>query len=150
MIATMEGFHEIAPGKLWRRVERPEGVDNFPFRVEFEHLDVVEAQAQNQIRTHQHDHYEVFVVESGVYEFRVNQHTGRIGRSGLLVVKPGDLHEDLCAGAAKFYALCFRMLPGPTPERSANLFAADADEQAQVIASSDVRPTLAEVMAILA
>lgn len=133
----MDGLSEVAPGKFFATVGRPSGVENFPFRVVFEEVDVVDARRSHLARSHRHDDYEVIVVDGGAYHFRINQRGGQVHRTGLLVLKPGDWHEDLCEGAVMFFAMRFRVLPGPTPARSANIFATGAPESAQIVATSD-------------
>ena len=133
----MEGLTEVAPGKFFAAVRRPTGADSFPFRVAFTQLDVCDARRTHLVCAHHHNDYEVIAVDGGTYDFRLNQHTGRLHRGGLLVVKPGDLHEDLCDGAVTIFALTFRVLPGPTPTRSANIFAVGASEQAQIVTAAD-------------
>ena len=133
----MDGLNEVAPGHFFASVGRPAGVENFPFRVVFAQVDVVDARRDHIARAHRHDDYEVIVVAGGTYHFRVNQRAGQVQRNGLLVLKPGDWHEDLCDSAVMFFAMRFRVLPGPTPKRSANLFAEGAPESAQIVATSD-------------
>lgn len=133
----MDGLPEVAPGKFYAHIGRPSGTDGFPYRVAFEALDVVDARQAHVVRPHRHDHYEVILVEGGAYHFRLNERPARVHRNGLLVLKPGDWHEDVCAGAVMFWAFRFQVLPGPVPGRSACLLAEGAADPAQVIAASD-------------
>jgi AraC-like DNA-binding protein len=133
----MDGLSEVAPGKFFASVRRPAGVENFPYRVVFDSLDVVDARHSHHARQHRHDHYEVILVEGGTYRFHLNQRAGRIHRNGVLVLKPGDWHEDLCDGAVMFSAMRIRVLPGPTPTSSASVFAEGAPDSAQIITASD-------------
>ena len=115
IVSAMDGLSEVVPGKFFASIRRPAGTENFPFRVVFEVVDVVDARRSHYARSHHHDDYEVIVVDGGAYHFRINQRAGQVQRNGLLVLKPGDQHEDLCAGAVMFFAMRFRVLPGPTP-----------------------------------
>lgn len=130
-------MQEVAPGKFFRHLGRPAGEGAFPFRVQFECLDIVDARRSHVVAPHRHDHWEIIAVDGGTYRFRHNGAAAALQRGGLLALKPGDLHEDCCDGPVAFSALRLRLLPGPTRERSATLFADGAPDAAQRIAAGD-------------
>jgi len=132
-------LREIAPGKLFHAVTRPIGVtDTLPFRVAFECVDLVEARdgATHQSGPHHHWHYEVIVVQGGTYECRINGAFVSLGPGGVAISKPGDLHEDLCRGAVRFAAVRFQVLPGPQPDRSANVLVDEPGLAGQVLSGT--------------
>src|SRR5687767_5213650 len=59
----MDGLTEVAPGKFFAAVRRPPGSENFPFRVVFTQLDVCDARRTHLVCAHQHNDYEVIVVD---------------------------------------------------------------------------------------
>ncbi len=120
-------LRQIAPGVRFQRVVRPLGARSaLPFRISFEHADLVEVRGdeRHQVAVHQHPHYEIIVVLDGVYGCRINGSDVTMSAGGLVVLKPDDHHEDTASGDLRFAALEIRVLPGATPQRSAMLFTA--------------------------
>jgi AraC-like DNA-binding protein len=134
--SELQGLKQHSPGDCYTFLPRPPGIDALPFRVRFDGVDAI-SRSRHLVKPHIHDHYEVIMPESGTYDFTINQVNGRVKRNGLIVLKPGDVHEDLCRGEIKFLNMHFRLLPGPTPQRSFNLFADGAKESEQIVRVSD-------------
>ncbi len=130
-------MREIAPGKRFHEALRPIGVgDALPFRVRYENVHLVEIDGgRHQVTAHEHPHYEVIVVLAGLYHCRVNGFAATLGTGAIAILKPGDVHEDTGSDDVRFAAVHFQVLPGPTPERSANIFVDDIGPGTQQIAA---------------
>lgn len=128
-------LRELQPGKFFESVARPPlARPALPFRVEFGHLHVVDARSVPHVATnHQHPHYEIILVERGDYRCLINDVEVGSGPGGVLLLKPGDYHQDRCAPPVAFMALSLRISPGPRAKWSANLLADDLAATDQVI-----------------
>ncbi len=129
-------LRDIAAGKRFHQAARPLGVGReLPFRIAFEHVDVVDVRGvgRHQVPVHQHAHYEIIVILDGAYDCRINGIAVSLTKGGIAVLKPGDLHEDIDSREMRFAAVEIRVLPGPSPDRSASLFAVDMPVGAQVM-----------------
>ena len=62
-------------------------------------------------RRHQHNQYEVIIVDHGRYLCRLNDYPLRLKPGDLLIVKPGDWHEDTCRPPLKYFGFNFRFQP---------------------------------------
>ncbi|MBA3710663.1 MAG: AraC family transcriptional regulator [Planctomycetes bacterium] len=123
-------------------LSRPIGpADGFPYVVRYQNVAVVEPAASLSIGPHQHPHYEIILVERGPYRCRVNDARIDLPGSGLVVLKPGDWHDDGGEPPLRYHALSFRIIPGPSAERSANIFIDESAPASQVIVG-DVTPFL--------
>ena len=105
-----------------------------PFRVHYLDLHLRSLQGPYSTVEHPHEHYEVIVVEDGDYRCLVNGQVLRVRDAGVILLVPGDRHEDCGGGSVRYQGVSFACLPGPTPERSWNVLAADAPVGARRIA----------------
>ena len=129
---------EIASGRFFAHLTRPIGVPSSqPFRVRFEAVSVVDARSGHIVSAHRHPHYELLYVDAGTYRAVINQGEISAEAGHLVVLKPGDHHADLCERPVRLRAVRLRADPGPAPEESRNLFAADLAPSAQVIEDRD-------------
>lgn len=129
---------EIASGKFYRHFPRPIGAAAAPpFRVRFETIDVMTARSGHHVGLHQHPHYEIFLVDAGVYRCSINgsEVSAEVGQ--VVVIKAGDQHADFCSDSVRLRVLRLRVEPGPDGKQSAALFATDLPAAAQVIADHD-------------
>lgn len=128
-------LREVQPGKFFESVARPPlARPALPFRVEFGHLHVVDARTVPHVASnHQHTHYELILVERGDYRCLINDVAVGAGAGGVLLLKPGDHHQDRCAPPVAFMALALRVSPGPRPQWSANLLRDDLSPAEQVV-----------------
>src|SRR5262245_61662672 len=58
---------------------------------------------------HQHMHFEVIVVERGLYRCRVNGEELTLKPPSILIVQPGDWHEDTLEKPLRYLGLQFEV-----------------------------------------
>ena len=71
-------------------------VETVSIKPVFSNLYIVHARHQASYAPHQHFDYQIVLVEQGVYRCRLNQSTLRLRAGQVLIVKPGNWHEDAC------------------------------------------------------
>ncbi|MBN8216498.1 MAG: helix-turn-helix domain-containing protein [Spirochaetes bacterium] len=81
---------------------------------------------------HRHLHYEVIAVEAGRYRCRLGGADLHLGEGDLLLVKPGDAHEDFCDRGLRYHSLRFTF-PRPGEEQSWNIFSPLSRPEHQVL-----------------
>lgn len=115
-------LREVQPGKFFESIARPPlARPALPYRVEFGHVNIVDARSQHAVNAHEHRDYEVLLIRRGSYACQINGCAVSVNAGGAVIVAPGDWHQDLCLTPVAFYALVFRVLPGPASGCSANL-----------------------------
>ena len=97
-----------------------------PFRVRYRDLHLRVLAGPYSTVEHVHPHYEVIIVEDGDYRCRVNGQPLRVRDRGVVLVAPGDAHEDCGGESVRYQCLWFACIPGPDPEHSWNLLDAQA------------------------
>src|SRR4051794_18129887 len=114
-----------APHYLFEQFSRVDGgAPAFGIRPSFDNLSVFEMTSQFTYAPHQHEHYEVIVVDRGDYPCVLNGKTLRLRAGDILVVKPGDWHQDTIAPPLRYFCLAFR-LDAAAGGRSTSLFVPD-------------------------
>ncbi len=91
-----------------RTLTRPPGA---ALRAMFLAISRVEAVRSGGWDRHRHAEHEAIIVERGIYHATLNSASLQLSAGGVLVVKPGDWHEDLLRPGCIYHALWFRM-PG--------------------------------------
>lgn len=86
---------------------------------------------------HQHEHYEIVYVVRGMYRATLNGTPLTLEPGRVLIVKPGDWHEDFCDRGLKYVTLAFQLLPSSTERRSLSIFASTITPAGQGIADTD-------------
>jgi len=71
---------------------------------------------------HRHDNYEVIMVESGDYSCRINDIEINVAAGEILILKPGDTHQDLCSPGLVYFHFCFDLQSIDTAVVNAKLF----------------------------
>lgn len=113
----------------------------------FRWLSIINVRAPTQWPRHQHDGFEVIVVERGRYNYLLNDRPALLKAGVILVVKPGDWHEDRYTPPLQFVGVGFdlgRELPG----RSAfSIFAESVRPEQQCLPGScaELGPLLARL-----
>jgi AraC-like DNA-binding protein len=92
-------------------------------RTVFHALSYLEIAEPYTFHRHQHLNFEILVVDHGTYHCTLNGQQLRLGRNQILVVKPGDWHEDILTPPVAYFGLqlktaggalvppCFPLLP---------------------------------------
>jgi AraC-like DNA-binding protein len=94
-----------------------------PFRVRYLDLHLRTLSGPYSTDPHLHPHYEMILVEAGDYRCLVNGHPVRLHERGIVLLTPGDQHEECGTDWVRYQGLSFACLPGPTPECSFNILA---------------------------
>lgn len=86
-----------------------------PIFDDFHHLRMT---VRHEYPRHRHTNYEAIIVERGPYRCELNGEELVIGAGRVLVIKPGDWHQDHLRNGQRHYVLHFRLagvLPGKGP-----------------------------------
>lgn len=97
----------------------------------FSHVNLTDVYRPYVYSWHQHLNYELIFLERGTYHCRVNDSRLTLQPDELLIVKPGDWHEDYLEPPCRYLALLFTLH-----------FAAEPDGCAQFIAPGTAPETL--------
>jgi len=118
-----------------QRFRRPQAVDpGTRVRPVFEDFHLLNMEGDHEYPRHQHTNYEVILVDRGPYRCELNGEQITLVDGQVLVIKPGDWHQDHLHDGQRHYVLHFRltgMLPG---EPALSLFRADARPSGQICA----------------
>lgn len=101
----------------------PGAWESRPFRVRYLDLHLRTLSGPYSTAQHLHPHYEIILVEAGDYRCRVNGHAVRVRDRGVVVLAPGDQHEECGTDWVRYQGLSFACLPGLAPGRSWNVLA---------------------------
>jgi len=138
-VRTPFPLREVQPGKFFESVARPPlAQPALPYRVEFGHVHLVESHTgQHAVAPHQHHDYEIILVVRGIYRCTVNHVELAANPGGVIIISPGDWHQDACPEPITFYAFVFRVQPRTIPTRSANLLRDDLPSALKLLATTD-------------
>ena len=82
---------------------------------------------------HQHDNYELILVEKGGYRCRLNGKDIEIENNKILVFKPGDLHQEQSKVEQQHFLIEFRLASSPDIEGAAySLFEESSSPEEQI------------------
>jgi AraC family transcriptional regulator, transcriptional activator of pobA len=96
----------------------------FPVMPRFILCDTVTAHAPTGWPRHVHEHYEIIIVELGIYECSVDDVHLQMQPGDVLVIKPGDIHSDHLTPPVRYVAVQFA-LQTDVDTRSNDCFIAD-------------------------
>jgi AraC-like DNA-binding protein len=138
----------VDPPLPQRRLLRHDAVSiGIPFAVRFGRLDERSVAQPHQQTEHRHADHELMLPTRGVYQCRLNGRRVEVPAGGAVLVSPGDRHQDDTPSPVAFRAICFSLLPSPTPDCSAPLLAADAHLGVRVLARATSLHELAQRLA---
>ncbi len=75
----------------------------------FEDFHLLRMEGDTEYPRHQHTRYEVIFVERGPYRCELNDTELTLGKGEVLVIKPGDWHQDHLRDGQRHYVLHFRI-----------------------------------------
>jgi len=78
-------------------------------RPAFEDFHLLRMEGDAEYPRHQHTRYEVIFVERGPYRCELNSTELTLGNGEVLVIKPGDWHQDHLRDGQRHYVLHFRI-----------------------------------------
>lgn len=73
----------------------------------FRSLEIFNARDYCTCPKHQHCEFEIIFVERGPYHYSLNAERSILGSGGILMVKPGDWHEDYYTPSLRFFDITF-------------------------------------------
>ncbi|MEK6793532.1 MAG: AraC family transcriptional regulator [Spirochaetota bacterium] len=103
----------------------------------FIQMSIVAVSDTHTFTRHQHEHYEIVYVVRGMYRATLNGTPLTLPPGRILIVKPGDWHEDFCDRGLKYVTLAFQLLPSSTERRSLSIFADAITPDGQGFADPD-------------
>ena len=90
---------------------------------------------------HQHTNYEVILIEHGPYRCELNGEPLTLLNGQMLVIKPGDWHQDHLRDGQRHYVLHFRLASATLGEPAILLFQPDVPPSAQICMGNYARAT---------
>lgn len=104
----------------------------------FTRMGIINVTGDYIFRPHRHPQYEVILVDRGRYECKVNGQEFTLGRNEVVVVKPGDWHEDFCNPPLRYFGLTFHLQPDLDEASGApRLFADNVAPEMQIFRMKD-------------
>lgn len=115
--------HSIAMMVHKDRFRRPQQSESgVRLRPVFDDFHLLWMEGQYEYPRHQHTNYEVILVERGPYRCELNETELVLARGQVLVIKPGDWHQDHLRHGQRHYVLHFRILGADAGKRAIPLF----------------------------
>ena len=114
------------------RFRRPQQAEaGVRLRPVFDDFHLLRMEGRYEYPRHQHTNYEVILVERGPYRCELNGAELVLARGQVLVIKPGDWHQDHLRDGQRHFVLHFRILGAEPGKRGIALFrpAVPAGEQ---------------------
>lgn len=109
-------WKKLKPGKKARvsplttrslaKGDHGKGLDLVPA---FHNLSLITVKSDYVYTKHQHPGFEIILVRNGSYRCLLNSREIMLDDGGILVVKPGDWHQDLLVPGVCYYALNFNL-----------------------------------------
>lgn len=116
-----------------QRFRRPQAVDpGTRIRPVFEDFHLLRMEGDYEYPRHQHTNYEVILVDRGPYRSELNGEQLTLVDGQVLVIKPGDWHQDHLRDGQRHYVLHFRLVGATAGEPPTPLFRSDVSPAAQL------------------
>jgi len=127
---------------LKQRFRRPQSAGPaVRLRPVFEDFHLLRMTGEYEYPRHRHTNYEVILVDRGPYRCELNGAELALAGGQVLVIKPGDWHQDHLRDGQRHYVLHFRLAGALPEEPAAPLFRAETQPGAQVCRSDHARDT---------
>lgn len=97
----------------------------------FRALNIINVRAASTCLRHQHHGFEVIFVERGPYHYSLNNEKWKLNSGKILVVKPGDWHEDYYTPPLRFFAIVFDLGKEHSDHSAFPIFADDVKPEYQ-------------------
>jgi AraC-like DNA-binding protein/uncharacterized protein YjlB len=106
-----------------QRFRRPQQAEaGVRVRPIFDDFHLLRMEGRYEYPRHQHTNYEVILVERGPYRCELNGSELVLKRGQVLIIKPGDWHQDHLRDGQRHYVLHFRLLGAEPGARGVTLF----------------------------
>jgi len=125
--------------RYYRPIQADPGVRLRPVFEDFHRLRM---EGDFEYPSHRHANYELILVERGPYRCRLNETELTLARGQILVVKPGDTHQDHLRNGQLHYVLHFRLTAGFSRGTAVGLFRPDAKPWMQICRTNHARDVL--------
>jgi AraC-like DNA-binding protein len=124
-------------GMIKQRFRRPQLSDpGVRMRPVFEDFHLLRMEGDYEYPRHQHTNYEVILVDRGPYRCELNGEQIIVPDGNVLVIKPGDWHQDHLHDGQRHFVVHFRLL-GATPGDSATPLLRDGVTPAEQVGRGD-------------
>ncbi|MBK1880125.1 AraC family transcriptional regulator [Pelagicoccus mobilis] len=129
------------PAREFEHIKKQRFIRPFPFeqfaRIKpvFEDFHLLTAEGDLTYPLHQHENYEIILVQKGPYRCTLNQSKLSLQEGQMLIIKPGDWHSDLLRKGQRHYVLHFKLQPASATIPEPRLFRENASPTEQIIAS---------------
>jgi AraC-like DNA-binding protein len=125
-----------------QRFRRPQAADpGTRIRPVFEDFHLLTMEGDYEYPRHRHTNYEVILVDRGPYRCEINGDELTLVDGQVLVLKPGDWHQDHLRDGQRHYVLHFRLIGTMAGEPATPLFRDDVRPSAQLCQGDYSRDT---------
>lgn len=115
------------------RYRRPQQTDaSTRVRPVFDDFHLLRMEGDYEYPRHQHTNYEVILVDRGPYRCELNRAELKLADGQVLVIKPGDWHQDHLRDGQRHYVLHFRLLDAEAGRPVTPLFRDDVAPAEQI------------------
>ena len=120
-------------GMIKNRFRRPQ-LAGFITRIRpvFEDFHLLRMDGDYEYPRHQHTNYEVILIDRGPYRCELNGEELTLEKGQVLVIKPGDWHQDHLRDGQRHYVLHFRLVDPISGEPGTPLFRSEVPPTGQV------------------
>jgi AraC-like DNA-binding protein len=129
-------------GMIKHRFRRPQLAGPVTrIRPVFEDFHLLRMDGDYEYPRHQHTNYEVILIDRGPYRCELNGEQLTLERGQVLVIKPGDWHQDHLRDGQRHYVLHFRLIDPISGEPGTSLFRSEVPPAGQVCQGNYSRDT---------
>lgn len=107
----------------------------------FDDFHLLRMEGDHEYPRHQHTNHEVILVERGPYRCELNGEELTLVNGQMLVIKPGDWHQDHLRNGQRHYVLHFRLLGAFPGDPATPLFRGDVRPAEQICQGDHARDT---------
>ena len=120
--------------RFFRDAEGPNALKIIPLLEDFHHLTM---SGDYEYPVHFHAEYELIIVETGPYRCRLNDEELTVLDAQLLLIQPGDRHQDHLKSGQYHHVVHFQVLNGLGHKWKDRLFKPSASPKARIAAQPD-------------
>ena len=126
-------FSPLPMNMIKERFRRPQSSEpGSRIRLVFEDFHRLKMKGTYEYPRHRHVNYEVILVECGPYWCELNGEQLRLGRGQVLVIKPGDWHQDHLRAGQRHFVLHFRVVESVQGDQAVPVFQNEVSPSDQI------------------